>query len=128
MSVQNITTYELRRMNNCEGLILQGCGGDPLEWVNGINELLTEAEILLDGTKFNEERCSAFDNDGVTCILFPFDDSVKLNTGKLAMWRIQTHNIFGGTWLSDFVPNQLGGFVNEKGAVISDDEGMSMQQ
>lgn len=27
------------------------------------------------------------------------------------MWRLQTHPHFGGTWLSDYVPNRLGGFV-----------------
>ena len=26
------------------------------------------------------------------------------------MWRLQTHDTFGGTWLSDYVPNRLGGF------------------
>ena len=31
--------------------------------------------------------------------------------GKLAMWRLQTHGQFGGTWLSDYVPNRLGGFI-----------------
>ena len=34
--------------------------------------------------------------------------------GKLAMWRIQTHGQFGGTWLSDYVPNRLGGFKKEQ--------------
>jgi hypothetical protein len=29
------------------------------------------------------------------------------------MWRLQTHEQFGGTWLSDYVPNRLGGFVSE---------------
>lgn len=33
--------------------------------------------------------------------------------GKLAMWRLQTHEQFGGTWLSDYVPNRLGGFTAE---------------
>ena len=35
-------------------------------------------------------------------MLFPFE-GVELQMGKLAMWRIQTHGQFGGTWLSDFV-------------------------
>ena len=35
------------------------------------------------------------------------------------MWRLQTHADFGGTWLSDFVPNRLGGFLS---AEISEDE------
>jgi hypothetical protein len=29
------------------------------------------------------------------------------------MWRLQTHSNLGGTWLSDFVPNVLNGFVSE---------------
>ena len=29
------------------------------------------------------------------------------------MWRIQTHEQFGGTWLSDYVPNNIGGFVQK---------------
>ena len=24
---------------------------------------------------------------------------------------LQTHEVYGGTWLSDFVPNYLGGFI-----------------
>ena len=39
--------------------------------------------------------------------------NVKLDIGKLAIWRLQTHADFGGTWLSDFVPNRLGGFISE---------------
>ena len=109
MSVKSITTNELSRMDNAEGLILQGCGGDPQEWVDGINDLLTEEGILLDGTKFHD--CSTFKHDGLTCLLFPFSDDVKINVGKLAMWRLQTHDNFGGTWLSDYVPNRLGGFL-----------------
>jgi len=30
------------------------------------------------------------------------------------MWRLQTHPHFGGTWLSDYVPNRLGGFLQEQ--------------
>ena len=44
--------------------------------------------------------------------LFPFE-GVKLNLGKLAIWRIKSHETFGGTWLSDYVPNRLGGFLDE---------------
>lgn len=108
--IKQITTNDLRRMEGQEGLVLQGCGGDPQEWVDGINSLLTEAGILLDGSKF--EDASSFQHDGVTCLLFPFE-GVELDGGKLAMWRIQTYEQFGGTWLSDYVPNRLGGFVRE---------------
>ena len=109
MSVKPITTEELRRMWHDDGLILQGCGGNLDEWVDGINDMLTESGILLDGTKFHD--CSTFEHDGLTCLLFPFSDDVKIDTGKLAMWRLQTHGNFGGTWLSDYVPNRLGGFL-----------------
>ena len=114
MSIKNITAENLRKMNGQEGLILQGCGGDPQEWLDGINEMLTDAEILQNGSKF--ENISVFDHDGTTNILFPFEDSVQLDIGKLAMWRLQTHETFGGKWLSDYVDNRLGGFATEETA------------
>ena len=106
--IKQITTDDLRRMEDQEGLVLQGCGGDPQEWVDGINRELTEAGILLGGSKL--ENVVSFRHDGVTCLLFPFGDA-ELNIGKFAMWRIQTHDRYGGTWLSDYVPNRLGGFL-----------------
>ena len=105
MEIQNITVEDLRRMEDKEGLILQGCGGEPGEWVQGINDLLTQDGILLEGTAFT--HVSVFQNEGLTCLLFPFED-VKLDIGKLAMWRLQTHDTFGGTWLSDYIDNHLG--------------------
>lgn len=110
MSINTITTDDLRRMDDKDGLILQGCGGDLKEWVDGINDLFTKAGILKGGSKF--EDVSAFQYDGMTCLLYPFE-GVNLDIGKLAMWRLQTHENFGGTWLSDFVPNRLGGFIGE---------------
>lgn len=104
-----ITTNELRRMKNKDGLILQGCGGDRQEWVDGINELLTQEGILLDGTKFGNVK--SFCHEGLTNLLFPFED-VKLNIGKLAIWRLCSYETFGGTWLSDYVPNKLGGYLD----------------
>lgn len=110
MSITPINTEQLRKMNNSEGLVIQGCGGDLQEWVDGINEMLTEAEILQNGSKFM--NCFSFQNNGLNCILFPFKD-VLLNIGRLAMWRIQTHETFGGTWLTDYVNNKLNGFIQE---------------
>lgn len=107
MTIKNITTNDLRKMNNKEGLILQGCGGEVKEWVDGINDILTENGILLDDTKF--DNVSVFQNEGVTCILYPFDN-VHLDVGKLSMWRLQSYTAFAGTWLSDYVDNKLGGF------------------
>lgn len=105
--IKTIAAEELRGMEDKEGLVLQGCGGDLKEWLDGVNGLLTEEGILQEGSKF--ETVMAFAHDGLTNLLFPFE-SVKLNMGRLAMWRLKTHEQFGGTWLSDYVPNRLGGF------------------
>lgn len=40
-----------------------------------------------------------FSNEGLTNLLFPFED-VKFDFGKLEIWRIKSHEAFGGTWLS----------------------------
>ena len=98
-------------MNGKEGLIFQGCGGETQEWVDGINKMLTDKGILLDDTKF--ENVSVFKSDGVTCILYPFED-VHLDIGKLAMWRLQSYTAFAGMCLSDYVDNRLGGFEPEQ--------------
>ena len=109
--IKTVTADDLRQMEDQEGLVLQGCGGDLQEWVDGINDLFTEAGILQSGSRFG--RVSVFQHDGLTNLLFPFD-GVQLDVGKLAIWRLQTHAQFGGTWLSDYVPNRLGGFVQEQ--------------
>jgi len=109
-TAKHISADDLRRMEGQEGLVLQGCGGPPQEWVNGINQELTEAGILLNGSKL--ENVVSFRHDGVTNLLFPFGDA-ELHIGKFAMWRLQTHNKYGGTWLSDYVPNRLGGFLHQ---------------
>jgi hypothetical protein len=109
--IKTVTADDLRQMEDQEGLVLQGCGGDLQEWVDGINDLFTEAGILQSGSRFG--RVSVFQQDSLTNLLFPFD-GVQLDVGKLAIWRLQTHAQFGGTWLSDYVPNRLGGFVQEQ--------------
>ena len=122
MSIKKITVEDICRMNNSEGLVLQGCGGDLQEWLDGINDLFTEEKLLLGGTKF--ENIYAFENEGLTNLLFPFNDSAKLDMGRLAIWRIRFHEQFGGTWLSDYIPNRLGDFTEEDAENI--DEGMVM--
>lgn len=109
-AIRRIQAGDLRKMSDREGLILQGCGGDPQEWLEGINEMLTDAGILRNGSRF--ERASLFEYDGHTNMLFDFE-SVDLDVGKLAMWRLTTYGTIGGTWLSDYVPNRLGGFLEK---------------
>lgn len=111
MEIKSVSLYDLRKMNNSEGLVLQGCGGDLQEWVDGINEMLTENGILQNKSKF--EKAYTFNNENLTCLLFPFD-GVQLDVGKLAVWRLETRETFGSTWLSDYVDNRLNGFINEQ--------------
>ena len=120
MSITPISTDQVRKMNNSEGLIIQGCGGDLQEWVDGINEMLTEAGILENGSKFT--NCYSFQRDDLTCILFPFED-MQLNIGKLSMWRIQTHvnivykhilPILGGELMMNLTTGRLNNFINFK--------------
>lgn len=109
MSIKTIATDDLRRMSDKEGIVFQGCGGDPQEWLDGINVLLTDEGVLKNGSKF--ENICVFKHGSLTNILFPFEDGVELDMGKFAMWRLRSHEQFGGTWLSDYVPNKLGGFL-----------------
>lgn len=111
MLVTEITTDELRRMKGSEGIIFQGCGGSLDERVDGVNEMLTESGILQNGTKFTDVY--SFENNGLANLLFPFDEYVNLDIGKLAMWRIASYQQFYGSWLSDYVDNYLDGFIDE---------------
>lgn len=122
MSIKRITAEDLRRMNDSDGLVLQGCGGDLQEWLDGINGLFTEEKLLLNGTKF--ENIYAFENEGLTNLLFPFNDSATLDMGRLAIWWLRSHEQFGGTWLSDYISNRLGGFTEDD--IENIDEGMVM--
>lgn len=109
----HITVNEVRQMNGMEGLVIQGCGGDLNEWVDGINGLFAEAGILKNGDTFQDVY--AFSHDGHSNLLFNMAN-VDLDSGRLAMWRLQTHEQFGGTWLSDYRTNKLGISVDERPA------------
>lgn len=103
--MKQVSLSEVRTMTDREGLVLQGCGGDLQEWIDGINELFTESGILRNGSSFTE--VSTFEHDGCTNLLFP-SEGVELDVGKLSIWRLSTHAQFGGTWLSDYLVNRLG--------------------
>ena len=112
MRIRTISMGQLCCMGDQECLILQGCGGDPQEWLDGINEVLAQECILKKGAGF--EEAYTFRHDGMTCMLFPFKEDMELDVGRLAAWRLASYSTFGGTWLSDYVPNRLGGFIREQ--------------
>jgi hypothetical protein len=107
-NIHRVSVDAIKQMTGREGLVLQGCGGDSAEWLDGVNAMLTDVGILRNGAEFKE--IYVFEHNDLTNILFPFDDMNPgtLDMGTLAMWRLQTHDTFGGTWLSDYMPNQLG--------------------
>ena len=112
MPIERITADDLLDMEHQEGLVLQGSGGEAQEWLDGINEILAQECILKKGAGF--EEAYTFRHDGLTCMLFPFKEDMELDVGKLAAWRLASYSTFGGTWLSDYVPNRLGGFIQEQ--------------
>lgn len=98
-----------------EGLIIQGCGGNLNEWVEGINELFVSEQLIDPETPF--QKVFVFqDENQKTCLLFPFEDGIKLNIGKLAIWRIRSRDIFGGMWLSDYAGNYIAKKLKEQDA------------
>lgn len=112
MSIKEVTADDIRRMTQYEGLVLPGCGGNLQEWFDGINELLTEEGILLEGSRFDE--CFSFQHDGGSNLLFPMKPEMKINVGKFAIWRLRSHAQFEGMWLSDYIPLRLGGPLGPK--------------
>ena len=108
--IRQIEKEELRKMHGREGLVLQGCGGDLKEWTDGINQMLEQEGILPKGKRLDD--VAVFRKEGKTNLLFFFGEE-KLDMGKLAAWRLKTRYQFGGTWMSDYVNNRLGGFLHE---------------
>ena len=103
MEIKKIDLETLKDLRDeCEFLIIQGCGGDLNEWVNGIGDLLKENNIVSDDFIFDEVY--TFDNNNLTNLAF----SIKgMDLSKLAIFRIKIRNEFGAMWLSDYVDNYL---------------------
>ena len=96
MPIERITADDLRDMEHQEGLVLQGCGGEAQEWLDGINDLLTQDGILQNGSRF--ETVKVFQHDGLNNLLFPFENiQVYGEAGDVAFAdprRIRRHMAF----------------------------------
>lgn len=101
--VKKITLDAIKEISG-EGLVFQGCGGDLKDWVDGINEMLTEENILKNGNEIT--NVSVFENNNVNNLLFILDD-VDLDLNKLVMWRMEYRQQFSVAWLSDYVSNSI---------------------
>jgi hypothetical protein len=84
-------------------LILQGCGGDFAEWVDGFTNMLKEEQIVKDDFQF--DNVLSFSNDKLTNLAFPLTSDIDM--GKLAIFRLKIRENFGAMWLSDYVYNYL---------------------
>lgn len=82
--------------------MLQGCGGDLKEWIDGITSMLKEDGIVNDSFSFDEVY--SFENNDLTNMAFALN-SKDLNMGKLAMFRLKIRENFGAMWLSDYIDN-----------------------
>ena len=82
MPIEKITADDLRDMEHQEGLVLQGCGGEAQEWLDGINDLLTQDGILQNGSRF--ETVKVFQHDGLNNLLFPFEN-IQVDTRSSTM-------------------------------------------
>lgn len=102
--IKNITCSEVKelRNNNYEYLILQGCGGNLNEWVNGITDMLKEEKIVSDTFLFDEVY--SFENNNLTNMAFALNNK-DINIGRLATFRVRIRSTFGAMWLSDYIDN-----------------------
>ena len=106
-TVKHISLNEVRKLTKkTEGLVLQGCAGEPVEWIGHINEHLTQSGILRDGFVFKPEDCAVFVNNGVICIYFDICGK-PIDICQLATWRWMSRFVYHGMWLSDYVRNYL---------------------
>ena len=104
IEVKELTCSEIKdlRNRNYEFLILQGCGGDLSEWVDGITNLFKENGIIPSSFSFDE--IYSFDNNDLTNMAFALN-SKDIDMGKLALFRLKIRDQFGAMWLSDYIDN-----------------------
>ena len=104
IEIKKISTSEVKelRNNDYEYLILQGCGGDLNEWVDGITSMFKENGIVTDSFSFSEVY--SFENNNLTNMAFALN-SKDINMFKLAIFRLKIMGDFGAMWLSDYIDN-----------------------
>lgn len=88
------------REQEAEGLVLLGCGGDLMEWVEGVSQLLQDENIALPG--FDISRALKVTTSGGRIDLLLLFDGKTVDWGRLAIWRIRYGDC---SWLSDYVVN-----------------------
>lgn len=105
MEIKELTCSEIKELrdNEREFLIIQGCGGDLSEWVNGITDILKD-EGVIKNDSFSFDEIYKFQNDKLTNLVFSLD-SKDIDISRLAIVRLQLRRDFGAMWLSDYIDN-----------------------
>lgn len=100
-TVTNISMDELLKMSKYEeGIIFPApLDEDPEVWFQ-MNEIWEEAGILHAGDYYT--HLFRIEYVGCACILFVFGPKPVIDLNKLAIWRLQSCEVWCAKWLSDF--------------------------
>ncbi len=102
MEIKNISLKQVLRMKKEEGLVIECLDQEDLD---DILNFFIDHGIITDKEAF--KTVYFFDNEGIKQALLRFDHlrspECLCPIGKLAIFRIQTHCVLAGTWLSDFI-------------------------
>jgi len=113
MKINKVTFTELLKIaKNTEGLVLLGCGGSWIEWVDGITEMLHE-EKAITSSKPSEIWGKIYATEttgGRTDLIMMFPETQSstgphIDISRLAIVRLQMHEQFSNSWLSDYIDN-----------------------
>lgn len=119
--IGEITKDHVLEMRHKEGLVCLGTGGDLMEWLNGVNEILVENKVTTNPRYF-KEVFTFIDYDmaeePINCILFPFTNE-SLEMGRLAIVRLQYPWM---KWLSDYIDNNNDDYECEDDATYYEEE------
>jgi len=97
-------------VENKEGIVLLGAGGDLKEWINGIADLLVKEGIAkVAANELFKEYYMLKTTGGRTDLALVFEPD-SLHMGKMTMWRIR----FGDcSWISDYTVNYEHHFIKD---------------
>ena len=101
------------RYNDNFGMVIMGAGGDHNEWVEGIEGILKEHEIVSKEFATFSEAYVLSDNvngsEGRCDLVVIFSEDAQPVIGKLALWRLSFGDI---SWIDDFCDNYSGDYVS----------------
>lgn len=104
LSIGNKSFAELRGEKRF-GMVVMGAGKPLSGWVKGIGETLLEEKIVCDKDCFADVYTLSGNvegSEGRTDLVLIFKQGVGIQTGQLAIWRLQFGSV---SWIDDFTRN-----------------------